>query len=59
MADDERNETRPDLLALSDDAVVKLLWLTICNIEDKRAREREKEKGGNRNTKHKAEGRLI
>jgi putative transposase len=29
----------------SDDAVVKLLWLAICNIEDKRAREREKERG--------------
>lgn len=29
----------------SDDAVVKLLWLAICNIEDKRARERAKEKG--------------
>ena len=25
----------------SDDAVVKLLWLAIINIEDKRARERE------------------
>ena len=25
----------------NDDAVVKLLWLAICNIEDKRARERE------------------
>lgn len=29
----------------NDDAVVKLLWLAICNIEDKRARERAKEKG--------------
>lgn len=29
----------------SDDAVVKLLWLAICNIEDKRARERAKERG--------------
>jgi putative transposase len=29
----------------SDDAVVKLLWLAICNIEDKRARDREKERG--------------
>ena len=26
----------------NDQAVVKLLWLAICNIEDKRAREREK-----------------
>lgn len=29
----------------NDTAVVKLLWLAICNIEDKRARDREKEKG--------------
>lgn len=43
----------------SDDAVVKLLWLAICNIEDKRARERAKERGGSRQTKRKAEGRLV
>ena len=29
----------------NDAAVVKLLWLAICNIEDKRARERDKERG--------------
>jgi putative transposase len=29
----------------NDDAVIKLLWLAICNIEDKRARQRAKEKG--------------
>ena len=29
----------------NDEAAVKLLWLAICNIEDKRARERAKEKG--------------
>jgi putative transposase len=29
----------------SDDAVVKLLWLAIQDIEDKRAREREKDRG--------------
>ena len=29
----------------NDTAVIKLLWLSICNIEDKRAREREKERG--------------
>jgi len=29
----------------NDEAVVKLLWLAICNIEDKRARERAKERG--------------
>ena len=29
----------------NDAAVVKLLWLAICNIEDKRARERAKDRG--------------
>ena len=29
----------------SDEAVTKLLWLAICNIEDKRARERAKDRG--------------
>ena len=29
----------------SDDAVIKLLWLAICDIEDKRARAREAERG--------------
>jgi transposase-like protein len=43
----------------SDDAVVKLLWLAICDIEDKRARQRAKERGGSRTTKRKAEGRLV
>ena len=43
----------------SDAAAVKLLWLAICNIEDKRAREREKEKGGTRRSKRKAGGRLV
>ena len=42
----------------SDDAVVKLLWLAICNIEDKRARDRAKERGSSR-TKRTAEGRLV
>jgi hypothetical protein len=28
----------------NDQAVVKLLWLAICNIQDKRARERSKER---------------
>lgn len=41
----------------TDDAVVKLLWLAICNIEDKRAREREKERGKGANRK--ASGRLV
>ena len=42
----------------SDDAAVKLLWLAICNIEDKRAREREKERGKPPTTR-KAAGRLV
>jgi putative transposase len=42
----------------NDDAVVKLLWLAICNIEDKRARDREKERGKPAN-EHKAAPRLI
>ena len=43
----------------SDDAAVKLLWLAICNIEDKRARDRAKEKGRPRGAKRNAEGRLV
>ncbi len=43
----------------SDDAAVKLLWLAICNIEDKRARDRAKERGRARNEKRVAEGRLV
>lgn len=42
----------------TDEAVVKLLWLAICDIEDKRARERAKERGAPRN-KRKAPGKLI
>jgi len=42
----------------NDAAVVKLLWLAICNIEDKRAREREKERGKPANDR-KAPGRLV
>ncbi|WP_206426162.1 IS256 family transposase [Nakamurella antarctica] len=43
----------------SDDAAVKLLWLAICDIEDKRARDRQKEKGRKRGEKRKAEGRIV
>ena len=43
----------------NDLAAVKLLWLAICNIEDKRARERAKERGHGRGAKRKAEGRLV
>lgn len=42
----------------SDDAVRKLLWLAICNIEDKRARERAKERGRPA-AQRKAPGRLV
>jgi len=43
----------------TDDAAVKLLWLAICDIEDKRARDRAKEHGLPKNVKRKAEGRLV
>jgi transposase-like protein len=42
----------------NDTAVVKLLWLAICTIEDKRAREREKERG-RPTDQRKAPGRLV
>jgi transposase-like protein len=42
----------------NDLAVIKLLWLSICNIEDKRARQREKERGRPSN-KRNAPGRLV
>ena len=42
----------------NDEAVVKLLWLAIRDIEDKRARARAKEKGVPRD-KRKAPGRLV
>lgn len=42
----------------NDAAAVKLLWLAICNIEDKRARERAKERGLP-SGKRKAPGRLV
>lgn len=43
----------------SDDAAVKLLWLAICNIEDKRAFERAKEAGKPKGEPRKAAGRLA
>jgi len=43
----------------TDDAAVKLLWLAICDIEDKRARERAKEKSLPKGAKRKAAGRLA
>jgi putative transposase len=42
----------------NDDAVIKLLWLSILDIEDKRAAARAKEKGAPRDTR-KAPGRLV
>jgi transposase-like protein len=42
----------------NDAAVIKLLWLSICNIEDKRARQREKERGLPPDQR-KAPGRLV
>ncbi|CED90915.1 IS256 family transposase [Actinomyces succiniciruminis] len=42
----------------SDEAAVKLLWLAICNIEDKRARERDKEKNLPA-SKRKAKARMV
>ena len=41
-----------------DDAVIKLLWLAIRDIEDKRARARAAEKGLSRD-KRKASGKLV
>lgn len=43
----------------SDQAAVKLLWLAICNIEDRRAHERAKERGLGLGTKRTAPGRLV
>jgi putative transposase len=42
----------------NDDAVVKLLWLAIRDIEDKRARQRAKERGLSRDQRN-APGRLV
>ena len=42
----------------NDTAVVKILWLSICNIEDKRARERQRERG-KPSPERKAPGRLV
>jgi putative transposase len=42
----------------NDDAVIKLLWLAIRDIEDKRARQRAKEKGRPANQR-KAPGKLV
>ena len=42
----------------NDDAVIKLLWLAIRDIEDKRARQRAKE-AGKRGNERKAPGRLV
>ena len=43
----------------NDDAVIKLLWLAIRDIEDKRARDRAKENAACPPTKRNAAGRLV
>ncbi|MGO4860383.1 transposase, partial [Arthrobacter sp. 2MCAF14] len=43
----------------NDTAAVKLLWLAICNIEDKRASERAKLHGKSRDSRHKSIHILI
>jgi transposase-like protein len=43
----------------NDNAIVKLLWLAICNIEDKRARERARQKERGETTAQWAKGKLI
>ena len=43
----------------NDAAAIKLLWLAIMNIEDKRARERAKESGTPKGQPRKAAGRLV
>ncbi len=43
----------------NDAAAVKLLWLAIRNIEDKRARERAKEAGQPKGVPRKAPGKLV
>lgn len=43
----------------SDAAAVKLLWLAIRNIEDKRAKERAKEAGTPKGVNRKAHGKLV
>jgi len=42
----------------STEAAVKLLWLAICNIEDKRAAERARDRG-KPSSERKAQGRLV
>jgi hypothetical protein len=43
----------------NDEAVIKLLWLAICSIEDKLARDRAKEAGLGRGAKRTAQGHLV
>ena len=51
-----RKETKNRGHFPNDDAAIKMLWLAICNIEDKRARDRAKERGRTRGVKRTAEG---
>lgn len=43
----------------SEDAVAKMLWRAICNVEDKRARDRLKYRGRRRTDKRTVEGHLV
>ena len=43
----------------TDEAAVKLLWLAICNIEDKRAAQRVKDKGKKKGEIRNAPGKLF
>lgn len=43
----------------SDDAVVKLIWLAIMDIEDRRAFQRERDRGKPRGNTRQAPGRLV
>ncbi len=43
----------------NDQAAVKLLWLAICNVEDKRARDRERARSLGRGKSLKSESRLV
>ena len=54
----EKVWSSPRCSDLNKVAVIKLLWLAICDIEDKRARQRAKERGLPA-SKRKAPGRLV
>ena len=57
-AAEPRGPPRTAATISSDEAAVKLLWLAICNIEDRRAAERAKEKNTPAHSRR-AKGRLV